>query len=958
MKRTQRKDALRNIGRQKVSYLSIVVIALLGVTMFLGMNYSAAAIGKNGTDFYNDVHFRDIEIISTRLLSPEDMDVLRGIEGVQDVEGIVMTQAKAGSGTSRKSVIATTYSQRINCPMIVEGQLPHEAGSCAVEENLAQQMGWKVGDRIEITDPEGKQALFLKDRQFLITGLVDHPDHVCDSVPDTLYVLLTPEAFDLDIFAGSYMKAELMVDAPREDGRFDDGYRAAVTEVKNKIDAVSEERASIRQEEVDRQIDQAAQENLLSGWERLEEAKEGVRKLIRDKLTETLGAEYTDTILWASKQAVDLDDPHTEAVTFWLTETIQANLRLSLRENVENMLASLEPPDLVLQGAFVYLGGEGEYAPEEAIALLSDRIMIGLEAYDEKYVELASSCVLWDETHESYLDGTLWEKIGLPGVCRWIVTDTSGNMSFVQLDSSRDSIARLEMTFSLLFVVVGALVIYATVSKMIDEQRSLVGAAKALGFYPREIFAKFLLFGVSGTLLGTLLGVLIARFGVEPFILRGYQMYYRANISRSMLTVVPTLIVIGVGTLLSVCAVWFACRRLLKMPAVALLQASTPKGRTKASGKRSPLPLYSRLILRNIRSDLRRVIVTVVSVAGCCALVVVGFTLRHAVNGAVEHQFTDVIQYDGVFRFDPSVSFTIESQIDRALQEAGCETCPATTMYATVQVRNLDVEELYCGDLDRICQLFRLRDARTGAPITPSHQGIYIPKRFSEYFGVRAGDPLTITINATETVTVPVAGVFNTYMNRIMFMSRECFESLFSREPETNAFLVQLHGADANALNQRFTEMIGYEGYTASDAFRKLFQTATSVMNAVVALFIFMAAVMAGVVLMNLTSIYILQKKRELTVMRVNGFTTRETIDYVLRETVATTALGILLGVSLGALLGYAIVRTMEQPFIQFDRSVSVTAWLIGVAMTVFFTVVVNAIALRKVKHLKLTDVT
>ena len=94
MKRTQRKDALRNIGRQKVSYLSIVIIALLGVTMFLGMNYSAAAIGKNGTGFYNDVHFRDIEIISTRLLSPEDMDVLRGIEGVQDVEGIVMTGMK------------------------------------------------------------------------------------------------------------------------------------------------------------------------------------------------------------------------------------------------------------------------------------------------------------------------------------------------------------------------------------------------------------------------------------------------------------------------------------------------------------------------------------------------------------------------------------------------------------------------------------------------------------------------------------------------------------------------------------------------------------------------------------------------------------------------------------------------------------------------------------------------
>ncbi|MBR0356137.1 MAG: ABC transporter permease [Clostridia bacterium] len=958
MKPTQRKDALRNIGRQKVSYLSIVIIALMGVTMFLGMNYSAAAIDTNGTTFYNDVDFRDIEIVSTRLLSQEDMDILRGIEGVRDAEGIVMTQVRVASGTARKSVNATTFSQRINRPLLVEGQLPADAGSCAVEQNLAQQMGWQVGDRIELTDAEGKQALFLTGREFTVTGIVDHPDHICDSVPDTLYVLLAPEAFDLDIFTGSYMKAELLVDAPREGSRFDDAYRSAVAAVKNRIDAISEARADIRQKEVDRQIEDAARENLTVGWEQIEEAKEGVRRIIRDKLTETLGQPWADAILWSSKRVVDLDDTKVQAVTFELTDRINANLRLSLRENVENLLASLELQEGVLKGAFFLLKGEGDYSQEAALNLLADKIMDALSDYDEKYVELASSCVAWDETHQSYLDGTLWEKIGLPGICRWIVTDTSGNMSFVQLDSSRDSIARLEMTFSLLFVVVGALVIYATVSKMIDEQRSLVGATKALGFYPREVFAKYLLFGLSGTLLGTLLGILIARFGVEPFILRGYQMYYRADITRSALTVGPTLIVMVVGALLSVCAVWVACRRLLKTPAVALLQAPAPKGRHRgASGRKQRLSLYLRLILRNIRSDLRRVTVTVVSVAGCCALVVVGFTLRHAVNGAVEHQFTDVVRYDGVFRFNSSINLTIEPMMDDALQKAGAKTCPVATMYATVQVRNLDVEELYCGDLDRIGEMFRLVDAETGAVMTPSGEGIYIPKRFSEYFGVRVGDPLNITVNATESVTVPVAGVFNNYMNRVMFMSRACYESLFSREMEPNAFLVQLNGADGDALHRQFTGMNGYEGYTVADTFRQLFETATSVMNAVVALFIFMAAVMAGVVLMNLTNIYILQKKRELTIMRVNGFTTRETIDYVLRETVATTALGILLGIGLGAVLGYAIVRTLEQPFIQFDRSVSVSASLIGMGLTVLFTVIVNVVALRKVKHLKLTDV-
>ena len=136
-----------------------------------------------------------------------------------------------------------------------------------------------------------------------------------------------------------------------------------------------------------------------------------------------------------------------------------------------------------------------------------------------------------------------------------------------------------------------------------------------------------------------------------------------------------------------------------------------------------------------------------------------------------------------------------------------------------------------------------------------------------------------------------------------------------------------------------------------------MFRAATSVINIVVILFILMAAVMAGVVLMNLTNIYILQKKRELTVMRINGFTTKEVIAYVTRETVFTTILGILLGLAAGSYVGYRIVRAMEQSFIQLERGVCFPAWGYAAAMTVLFTVIVNVIALRKVKNLKLTDV-
>ncbi|MBQ7754879.1 MAG: hypothetical protein IJR78_04000, partial [Clostridia bacterium] len=331
MKPTQRKDALRNIWKQKVSYLSIAVIAMLGVTMFLAMNYGAAAISANGSAFYNDANFRDIEIVSTRLLSPEDMDVLGAIEGVQDVEGVIMTQGKVASGLIRKDVNVTTFSDRINRPVLLEGKLPASAEACAVERDLAEEMGWQLGDRIEITDAEGQQPQFLTGKEYVIEGIVIHPDHVCGTVPDTPYILVRSESFDLDIFSGCFMKAELIMDVPREEGRFEESYRTAVEQIQRRIDAVGEERAPIRQAEVDAQLTQVAEERLISGWDVLEEAKEEIRRAIRNKLAEVLGEEAVNSIVWVTKWTVNPWDEYADAMSFYITENVGIDLNLSLR---------------------------------------------------------------------------------------------------------------------------------------------------------------------------------------------------------------------------------------------------------------------------------------------------------------------------------------------------------------------------------------------------------------------------------------------------------------------------------------------------------------------------------------------------------------------------------------------------------------------------------------------------
>ena len=900
MKKTQFKDALRNIWKQRISFLSIVVIALLGVTTFLGIGYSAAALQKNASAAYNTSNFRDIEVISTRLLTSDDLDCIRALEGVADVEAVWQTAGNAYVNEEKAVVNVITKTERINRLEAAEGRLPENETECAIERTLADSMGWKVGDVIEwveMTDVTGQY--FLGAEPFTIVGIAEHPDHASRSVPETPYLIVTKERFDMDSLNDCCMKAEVVIGKPSDVNRFGAAYTNDVADVSEALETLAEERIPIR----DAQVKEKALEQLDIAEETIIETRHSYEEL-RGEL------EITKKLLALAQQTVSA---------------------------LETQLSNL-PAD------------SGSYAQiMQALQKAKTKLDELQQETDEKSKELESM----NETIETLTDvvSEQRDKAENPEPGSWYCFDGHGNASFVQLIIGSGNLKSLEMTFSLLFVLVGALVIYATISKMIDEQRTLVGTTKALGFFNREIFAKYLLFGLSATLIGMVLGILTGHFWMEGFILKGYDAYYTFDTTKITLEVLPTLIVLLAGTLLAVGAITFACYRLLRTPAVQLMQQSVPAGKNAPvrNGKRF-LSLYSRLILLNIRTDLKRVIVTVVSVAGCCALVVIGFTLKAAVDGAVKNHYETVVKYDGKLKTE------WVDEAEPVLQEAGAEYVPMYNLYITYRITDNQVGELLCGDIEAIASMYQLNDWNTGKPLAPTDDGILIQRRLAEIYHLKVGSEFGIAVGGVNVAMVKVAGVFENYIGRPMVMSTAYYSALFGSEPMPNACLIRLNGADEGALVKNLKRTAGFISYTPVSEDRVMFDAATSVINAIVILFIFMAAVMAGVVLTNLTNIYIMQKKRELTIMRINGFTVREVIGYCTRETVLTTISGIVLGIALGAGIAYRIVRSMEQAFIRFDRSVSLTAWLFGALITALFAIIINVIVLRKVKNLKLTD--
>lgn len=1003
MKHTQIKDTLRNIKKQKVSYLSIIVIALLGVTTFLGIDFSATSMLVNGSDHYNSVNFRDVEVASTLLLSPKDIQDIKNVEGVADAEGYYFTEAKAFRGSERYSVDVVSATERINRIETVSGNLPQAADECAVEKILAEKSGWTVGDKIELVGGDGGNARFVKERTFTITAVVNHPDNVSSILPTDPYIVVPPAAFDSEALEGCFMKAAVTLEKPEGIYRYSDEYKTMAGDAVRRIEEIAASCSSRRENEIieshapelaegekklsdaEKKLENAkkeleeGREKLVSGFEQLEDAKAKVRETLIAGSEKYFGSKITEIFRFSEKRTADVDDPDETAMYLDVTDNFKLNLDRTFSGVVQELIGSESFRDYVvgtLEKESQKFGTAVDRSrAETAFGLIVTKFVDEIKNREADFTKLSDACREWDNGHKKYLDGraeyesglveyekgkadyeAACEKLDIKGTCKWVVLDAGGNAGYVQINTGSTNLGNLKNSFSLMFVIVGALVIIATVGKMIDEQRKLVGTTKALGFFNREVFAKYAVFGVSATFIGTVLGILLARFFVSRFIVGAVAKFYVFDMYKTRLNIGITAAVTAVGIVMAFASVYFACSKLLHSTAINLLQTKVP-GKKGYGGGRKVLSLYSRLIILNMRMDLKRVIVTIVSVAGCCALVIIGFTLRSALIKAPEIQYGEIIKYDVTVKHSPESGAEENGKYASAFDSFGAKYLKVYNSGFTYNLNGIQLGELICGDITEINRYQKLADWKTGKDLYPTNEGVIIQRRLAEIYKLEVGSTFDIAVGGTKTGTVRVGGIYENYLGRVMVMSPAYYKTVFGEECPENAYLVKLNGADAKQLDLALREIGGYDGMTRADSEKYIIESSLSMIDQTLLLFIFMAGVMAGIVLMNLTNMYIMQKKRELTIMRVNGFTVREVIGYVLRETVLTTVLGIVFGIGVGSLVSYAIVRSLEQEFLRFVRGVDCFAWLMGAVLTVVFTVAVNFIALRKVKNLKLTDI-
>ena len=871
MKKTQRKDGLRNIQKQFLLFLSIIVITMMGTAAYLGIHFSYLAIQKNATKSYSGLRFRDLEIISTSLLSPADLEAVRNLDGVADAEPVWQTGGKINSGRVSEQVFVLSLTEKINLPILLEGRLPELPEECAVEQRLMDRFGWQIGDTVTVRNEKGEVPESLLRDRFTITGVANHPDHIHENAPDILYVLVPRESFDQAGLKECSMKAVVLLEKDPAQNLFDSQYDSMANGLRERAERLALSRAPIR----DREIRAEATEKLEQKTSELEEA--------RAKLA-------------------DADEQLTEG-------------RSALEEGRESVKESREKL------------AEAKQTMEEA----SEALRTGEEKLEDAKAQLDA------------LEPTQWRYLR-----------ARDNTSFTWLNDTVRQTGHMEMTFSMLFIVISAMVIYASIQKLVLEQRVLVGVGKALGLMNREILGKYLLFGISGTTAGVLLGLAAAAVILEPMVLSSSNDFFLIRFSKPLFDVASTLMVIAAAEALAFLSVYLGCKSLLRSSAYTLMQPLVPKTGKKTAKHLLRLPLMIRMIPRSMRANPARVMVTILSVAGCCALVVMGFTMRFHIEGVPVRQYSEITDYDLEVSFDGSRE--ARSGLEAVLKEAGTEFVAVASKSVTFEAGETMAATLVVGDLEEINAFYHITDYDTGRTLPLDQDGLYIHRPVSEYAHLSPGDTLTLSEGSGRSVRVSIAAVYENLFGWNFFMNEKSYEAAFGESGEKNQFFVRLGSADEIRLKEKMAGVQGYEKTDAADSNKSIFSAVSSSMTMLVMLMVILAAILAFFVLMSLTNSYLLQKKDEAVIMRINGFTVREVILYLMAEIIADTVIGILLGFVIGHCMATLMLGLIEKNCYHFIRGISWPALLIGAGITSLFSFLVNTYCLRNVKNMTLSD--
>lgn len=533
----------------------------------------------------------------------------------------------------------------------------------------------------------------------------------------------------------------------------------------------------------------------------------------------------------------------------------------------------------------------------------------------------------------------------------WYVSDRTAMNGYNNTGSDADAIEAIGTVFPVVFFFVAILISLTAVTRMVEEDRGLIGTYKALGFHDLQIQRKYLVFTAAAGLIGAAAGTVLAFLALPAFLFSIFDImyvlpYYHASFLATYGIAGPLLFLAGI--LLSA---YTACRRTLKAVPAALMRPKTPKNGSRVLLERvtpvwKRLSFLNKVTARNIFRYKKRMMMTIFGIAGCMALLLFGFAIRDSVGDLMPRQYEETSLYDLMIVGETDLADDVKGLKEYLAEDEEVDAyLPA--MITTVKLLNADREELSS-------QLVVVPDGeafgsyialitKSGEALSLKDGDIYVTRNASEMLSFTDGDTLQIQLIDLQTADRTVSAVIRNYLGNAVYMTRKTYEETFLDYEENGALVhVKEDVTDIESYRARFAEREGIMSCVGTEQMKRQFNQAFLLMNSVVYIVIAMSAALAFAVLFTLATTNISERERELATIKVLGFYDREVHLYVDKETLLLVGIGIVFGAPLGYLFAQTLPVILRLPAMYLRASLHGISYVYAMLLTLAFAFLVN----------------
>lgn len=949
------KNTLVKIRKSLGRFLSLFIIVLVGVGFFAGIQATSPDITASISRYNRRHKLMDYRIVSTMGLTDDDVKALKSLNGVSTVTPSYSLDALDHGRPIRVQAIEAA----VDTVDLISGRMPKTGAEC-----VADGKSNKLGDKIVITgDVSGK----LKNREFTVVGTVQSPlylsyDYGNTTVGDgklSSFIYVNRSNFTLGAYTEIYLHAAGAGDAAayskeydklvsrlnqelvklkpiRECGRYQEIYNKASDEINRNATTLNDQKAKGEKQLADAkaQLD-ANQIKLNDAKEELAQSEANLQKNIELQNTSfqsaknqiASGRNQINTALQQSgitqkelgakinelNSAISSLKEQQAVFSSGSTEYAQLAEQINQYSASYQQLAKLQTSINTLNAQESQLN-QGITAFNTQIADAKQQIASGKFQLAENqkkladgYAEYSSNLTVFNTQMADAEEKIQNVKNNLADIEKpqWTIFDRDTAVAgYNDLKSGSEVVTSVARLFPVFFILIVLLMTSNTMARMIAEERGEIGTLTSLGFKNRNIISTYLLYVLSATVSGAVIGY-FAGCTIIPKIIYACFPYILPPLVLQYNIITFLLILTAASAVMTAVTVIFCNQELRGIPA-ALMRPVPPKNGQTILLERmglvwKHLSFTWKVTMRNLFRYKQRIAMTIIGIAGCTALLLTGFGVRDSISGVAQRQYGGIFRYDDLLVLKNEAQ-TINGDLEKLLKKEPIHN-PVLIRQSAFTCesagKSLDAYLIIPENEGKFAKFFSLKSTLTEAGAVLNDRGVIISQKLSDTLKIGKGDKIRVKDADNNVYAFPVSDVTENHIQDYIYMSKSLYSKIFSKSVSYNIIVSDYFGSKKAFAEQMISSNLVVNANFKDDMLHQAEGTNKS-LNSVVVLLVCIASILMVIVLYNLTSINISERKREIATLKVLGFSDVETNEYIYREALILTLISIGIGFALG----------------------------------------------------------